>query len=376
MSRWARTRDDGGVNFAVFSAHAEAIELCLFDADGGARRRAARCPGRTDGVFHGFLPGAGPGSSTACARTARAAPSAASASTRTSCCSTLRARDRRPLRLGRDQRLRARHAQGNRRDRTARQRRARAEGARRARRCDWDRDPAHRNRRAADTRALRAARQGLLDGCTRTCRRRCAAPTPALAHPACDRALQARSASHAVAAAGAVPRSTSGALASAACVNYWGYNTLGFFAPTRAYAAEPDDQPAARRIPRDGRGAARRRHRGGARRRLQPHARRQRARPDARACAASTTRSWYRLTRDDRSRCENLERLRQHAQRRASARAAARARLAALLGERDGRRRLPLRPRAGARPRRRTASIRTRRSSPRSPGSGAGARAS
>jgi isoamylase len=51
-----------GVNFAVFSAHAERVELCLFDAAG---RESARLelPGRTGNVWHGLLPAAfgGPG---------------------------------------------------------------------------------------------------------------------------------------------------------------------------------------------------------------------------------------------------------------------------------------------------------------------------
>ena len=48
-----------GVNFAVFSQRAEAIELCLFDADGRERRH--RLHGPDDGIFHGLLPGAGAG---------------------------------------------------------------------------------------------------------------------------------------------------------------------------------------------------------------------------------------------------------------------------------------------------------------------------
>ncbi|MBV8035761.1 glycogen debranching protein GlgX [Roseateles sp.] len=52
---------DGGVNFAVASEHATRIELCIFDAEGQRElRRYALC-GPSDGVFHGFLPGAGPG---------------------------------------------------------------------------------------------------------------------------------------------------------------------------------------------------------------------------------------------------------------------------------------------------------------------------
>jgi len=53
--------DGLGVNIAVFSAHAERIELCLFDAEG--RHEIARfdLPECTDEVWHGYLPGAGPG---------------------------------------------------------------------------------------------------------------------------------------------------------------------------------------------------------------------------------------------------------------------------------------------------------------------------
>ena len=46
----------GGVNFALFSANATAVLLCLFDA-GDPMRETARLalPGRVDGVWHGFL---------------------------------------------------------------------------------------------------------------------------------------------------------------------------------------------------------------------------------------------------------------------------------------------------------------------------------
>jgi glycogen operon protein len=52
---------DGGVNVAVFSAAAEAIEVCLFDAGGEAELARLRLPGRTGPVFHGHLPGVAPG---------------------------------------------------------------------------------------------------------------------------------------------------------------------------------------------------------------------------------------------------------------------------------------------------------------------------
>jgi glycogen operon protein len=55
------TWDGLGVNFAVFSAHAEKIELCVFDPSG--RREIARLPlpEWTDEVWHGYLPDAQPG---------------------------------------------------------------------------------------------------------------------------------------------------------------------------------------------------------------------------------------------------------------------------------------------------------------------------
>ncbi len=55
------TADVTGVNFAVFSAHAEKIELCLFDPSG--RREIARLalPECTDEIHHGYLPDARPG---------------------------------------------------------------------------------------------------------------------------------------------------------------------------------------------------------------------------------------------------------------------------------------------------------------------------
>jgi isoamylase len=53
--------DGLGVNFAVFSANAERIELCLFDPAG--RREIVRLPlpECTDEVWHGYLPDARPG---------------------------------------------------------------------------------------------------------------------------------------------------------------------------------------------------------------------------------------------------------------------------------------------------------------------------
>jgi glycogen operon protein len=52
---------DNGVNFAVFSDHATKIELCLFDASGARELKRYALHGPHDGVFHGFLDGVGPG---------------------------------------------------------------------------------------------------------------------------------------------------------------------------------------------------------------------------------------------------------------------------------------------------------------------------
>jgi len=52
------TWDGLGINFAVFSANADKIELCIFDST--ARRETARfqLPECTDEIWHGYLPGA------------------------------------------------------------------------------------------------------------------------------------------------------------------------------------------------------------------------------------------------------------------------------------------------------------------------------
>jgi len=50
-----------GVNFALFSAHAEAVHLCLFDASGQRELARIPLPGKTGDTWHGHLPGAGPG---------------------------------------------------------------------------------------------------------------------------------------------------------------------------------------------------------------------------------------------------------------------------------------------------------------------------
>lgn len=55
------TFDGLGINFAVFSAHAEKIELCLFEPTGKREIARYELPEWTDEVWHGYLPDARPG---------------------------------------------------------------------------------------------------------------------------------------------------------------------------------------------------------------------------------------------------------------------------------------------------------------------------
>jgi isoamylase len=55
------TWDGIGVNFALFSANATKVELCLFDIDGKKELERIELPEYTDEVWHGYLPTARPG---------------------------------------------------------------------------------------------------------------------------------------------------------------------------------------------------------------------------------------------------------------------------------------------------------------------------
>jgi glycogen operon protein len=55
------TWDGLGVNFAIFSAHATKVELCLFDIEGRRELERVVLPEYTDEVWHGYLPDARPG---------------------------------------------------------------------------------------------------------------------------------------------------------------------------------------------------------------------------------------------------------------------------------------------------------------------------
>jgi glycogen operon protein len=55
------TAGPAGINFALAAPGATQVELCLFDAAGRDERQRLRLPARTDGVWHGHLDGATPG---------------------------------------------------------------------------------------------------------------------------------------------------------------------------------------------------------------------------------------------------------------------------------------------------------------------------
>ena len=55
------TWDGLGVNFALFSAHATRVELCLFDREGKQELERIELPEYTNEIWHGYLPDAHPG---------------------------------------------------------------------------------------------------------------------------------------------------------------------------------------------------------------------------------------------------------------------------------------------------------------------------
>ena len=53
--------DGEGVNFAVYSEHAERVELCLFDEHGRRELQRIELRDRTGNVWHGYDPSCRPG---------------------------------------------------------------------------------------------------------------------------------------------------------------------------------------------------------------------------------------------------------------------------------------------------------------------------
>ena len=59
--RLGATWDGRGTNFALFSANAWKVELCLFDNQGRREIERIALPERTEDVWHGYLPDVSPG---------------------------------------------------------------------------------------------------------------------------------------------------------------------------------------------------------------------------------------------------------------------------------------------------------------------------
>ncbi len=146
------------------------------------------------------------------------------------------------------------------------------------------------------------------------------------------------------------------ALVERGLTNYWGYSTIGFLAPHAGYAATGHPRRAGARVQGHGEGVAPGGDRGDPRRRLQPHGG---GRPPGPEPVVSRHRQ-PRLLPHRARRPEPVRGLhghRQLAQPTASLGTPADHGLAALLRARVPRRRVPLRPRGGARaraPRRRS----------------------
>ena len=60
-SRLGASWDGRGTNFALFSANAEKVELCLFDSQGRRELERIELPERTEDVWHGYLNDVSPG---------------------------------------------------------------------------------------------------------------------------------------------------------------------------------------------------------------------------------------------------------------------------------------------------------------------------
>ena len=87
--RLGSTWDGRGTNFALFSAHAEKVELCLFDSQGRREIERIALPEHTENVWHGYLNDVAPGQLYGYRVMAPTILSAAIGLILTSCCSIL-----------------------------------------------------------------------------------------------------------------------------------------------------------------------------------------------------------------------------------------------------------------------------------------------
>ena len=270
------TWDGSGVNFAALHRARRGVELCLFDEATGRRDARIRMP-RADGhVWHVYLPEARPGQLYGYRVHGPYDPGRATASTRTSCCSTRTPRrstgtidwSRRHVRLSR--RTAATTATCTMDDRDS------AAGMPKARR---DRPGVHLGRRPPAAHAvarddhLRGARQGLHEAPSRRRRRELRGTYAGLGRPPRHRLPAGPRRHRRRAAAGPPLRRRQAPGRQGACATTGATTRIGFFAPDPRYASLAAPGAAGQRVQDDGQDAAPRRHRGHPRRRLQPHRR-------------------------------------------------------------------------------------------------------
>ena len=346
------TWDGAGVNFALFSEHATKVELCLFDSPDAAKEsHRIELPEQTDQVWHGYLPDVLPGqlygyrvhgpvragegpplqSQQGAARPLRQGdrPRRAAGTTR---CSATRSATPRPT------------CRFDERDSAA----VRPAGRGRRHGVHLGRRPAAADALAQDAH-LRDARQGLHQAASRASPRSCAAPMPAW--PPSRRSSICNELG--VTAVELLPvhhHLDDRHLVDKGLVNYWGYNTLGFFAPEPRYAAT--EQPATPCS--EFKMMVRALHAAGIEVILDVvynHTAEGNQMGPTLSLRGIDNAAYYRLVARGPALLHGLHRLRQHAQHAAPARAAAHHGQPALLGDRDARRRVPLRPGQHAGPR-------------------------
>ena len=281
------TWSEEATNFAVWAPEATAAYVCLVDDDGTETRH--RLTERSLGIWHGAVPGIEPGqrygyrvAGPVGARAGAAVQPAEAAA--------------RPVRAGRQRRARAGpgdlrlHAWAP--PETARPPRLRRQGAAQRGR----RRPVRLGRRPpraaplARHRHLRAARQGH-DPAARPGAR--GAPRH-VRRPRDTRRSSTTCRDLGVTAVELLPVhqfATEPAVAARGLTNYWGYNSIGFFAPHAAYSSSGDRGEQVTEFKAMVKAFHDAGPRGDPRRRLQPHRRGRGRRADAVASAGWTTRS-------------------------------------------------------------------------------------
>ena len=353
-SPWARPGREESTNFAVYAPEATRPGCASSTTDG---TRPGTLTEQTLGIWHGALPGVAPGQRYGFRADGPVGPERGPAvQPRQAAARPLRPRGQRAGRadgpiygLRPPPRRRRRRTQ---RAATTRLRAVRPRSVVVRDDFDWGDDEQVRPRtRGRDTVVYELHVKGFTAAARPRCPRSCAGRTPA-SPPRRGTTTSRTSASRGRAAAGAPVRLRAGP-GRARADELLGLQLDRLLRPAQRLLLVRRPRRAGRRVQGDGQGAARGRARGDPRRGLQPHRRGRPARADAELPRPRRRRLLQARRLGERRRdVLRRHRLRQHRRRGLPAGAAADPRLAALLGHRDARRRLPLRPDAGADPHR------------------------